>query len=253
MQLQNYQRGVDSKPNFPSQVSEARAAFSKRNTKRNATFIRVRQTLAAMCAGAQRCMYCEDSVSDEVEHHHPKNLYPGRVFDWDNYLYSCGPCNGPKNNKFAVLLAATGALSEIPRPPRGAPPQPPPAGQPALIDPRTEDPLAYLQLDIVGGTFRFAAIGAQIDRGTYTIRVLGLNTRPYLLQARSAQYQNYKFLLDGYVAARNRGDTQPDLKRRIVALLANPHPTVWREMQRQHLHVPELRRLFADAPEALGW
>ena len=34
-----------------------------------------------MCAGAKRCMYCEDSAADEVEHHLPKNLYPEFVFD----------------------------------------------------------------------------------------------------------------------------------------------------------------------------
>ena len=48
-------------------------------------------------------MYCEDSVGDEVEHHRPKNLYPDHTFLWDNYLYACGPCNGPKNNRFAVF------------------------------------------------------------------------------------------------------------------------------------------------------
>jgi hypothetical protein len=31
------------------------------------------------------------------------------------------------------------------------------------------------------------------------------------------------------------------------------HPTVWREMQRQHLTVDELRQLFEQAPEALTW
>jgi hypothetical protein len=31
------------------------------------------------------------------------------------------------------------------------------------------------------------------------------------------------------------------------------HPTVWREMQRQAQLIPELRRLFEQAPEALTW
>ena len=31
------------------------------------------------------------------------------------------------------------------------------------------------------------------------------------------------------------------------------HPTVWREMQRQHLLVDELRALFLAVPEALDW
>jgi hypothetical protein len=31
------------------------------------------------------------------------------------------------------------------------------------------------------------------------------------------------------------------------------HPTVWKEMKRQHNLIPELAQLFADAPEALEW
>jgi hypothetical protein len=37
-------------------------------------------------------------VTDEAEHINPKDLYLERVFDWANYLYACGPCNGPKSN-----------------------------------------------------------------------------------------------------------------------------------------------------------
>lgn len=33
----------------------------------------------------------------------PKNMYPEKVFVWSNYLFSCGLCNGPKNNQFAVF------------------------------------------------------------------------------------------------------------------------------------------------------
>ena len=31
------------------------------------------------------------------------------------------------------------------------------------------------------------------------------------------------------------------------------HPTVWREMQRRHDVIEELRALFHDVPEALDW
>jgi len=48
-------------------------------------------------------MYCEDSAAVEVEHHHPKAHYPELAFAWENYLYACGPCNRPKNSKFAIF------------------------------------------------------------------------------------------------------------------------------------------------------
>jgi hypothetical protein len=92
-------------------------------------------------------MYCEDAPADEVEHHSPKDLYPELVFTWRNYLYACGPCNGPKNNRFAVMDPADGRLIDVSRP-RGAPVIPPAQGTLALLDPRRDDPMAFLMLDL---------------------------------------------------------------------------------------------------------
>ena len=80
----------------------------------NPTFRKVRESLTRMCSGAQRCVYCEDSVGDEVEHIEPKDLYPCLVFLWTNYVYACGRCNGGKSNKFAVVSG-----DRLGRPPRG--------------------------------------------------------------------------------------------------------------------------------------
>jgi hypothetical protein len=43
------------------------------------------------------------------------------------------------------------------------------------------------------------------------------------------------------------------LARRIQSIQGAAHPTVWKEMQRQHQQHPELRTLFRNAPEALSW
>ena len=98
--LAEYQADVDAQSTYKAQVVRAKSRFSLRNRKTNVAFVAVRDKLTKMCSGARRCMYCEDSVADEVEHFKPKDLYPEVVFAWMNYLYACGPCNGPKNNQF---------------------------------------------------------------------------------------------------------------------------------------------------------
>ena len=115
-----------------------------------------------MCSGAQRCVYCEDSVGDEVEHIQPKDLYPSLVFVWTNYVYACGRCNGGKSNKFAVISG--NHLVNVTRP-RGSPVVPPPTGAPAFLNPRIEDPLDFLDLDLEGTFLVLARDGLpDVDR-----------------------------------------------------------------------------------------
>lgn len=133
----------------------------------------------------------------------------------------------PKNNQFAVFLKDSQVLVAVSRKP-GAALGPPPTGEPALIDPRREDPMACLW------------------------RTLGLN-RGFLSQARSDAYGNYRARLREYCSLRREGASGEELERYVHAIRRLGHPTVWREMQRQHLELPGLRELFAQAPEALGW
>ena len=113
--LRRYQREVDDKPTYADRVEAADRLFKSRNTLPNRTFRVVRLKLHEMCSGARRCCYCEDSCADEVEHVRPKSLYPEQVFVWENYLYSCGPCNGPKNNQYAVFARKGNKLVPVTR------------------------------------------------------------------------------------------------------------------------------------------
>ncbi len=92
--LQEYQQEIDAVAAYADRVAAAKRKYS--NRKSNSTFQDVRRTLQAMCGIIRRCMYCEDSMADEIEHFRPKDLYPEAVFDWPNFLYTCGPCNGNK-------------------------------------------------------------------------------------------------------------------------------------------------------------
>ncbi len=253
--LRKYQAEVDAEPDFGKRVALAAAKFKRRNRESNPAFRHVRQTLTSMCAGARRCMYCEDSAADEVEHHRPKHFYPEHVFVWENYLYACGSCNGPKNNRFAVF-ASDGSSIDLTQS-RHQPAVQPISGTPVLLHPRIEDPLEYMMLDILGDTFLFvptaAAQSQKFERAKYTIELLRLNRRDYLPVARREAYGSYKARLVEYVHQRDAGAGRSALRLMVDALRRMQHPTVWSEMRRQSGRIPELTRLFRLAPEALGW
>lgn len=253
--LQTWQRAIDVLPNYKDRVQEGKDWFSARNTRQNATFAHVKEVLTRMCQGARRCGYCEDSVADEVEHIAPKDLYPESVFLWDNYLYACGPCNGPKNNKFAVLAGNPLQLVDVTRA-RGAAVTPPQAGEHALINPRSEDPLRFIFLDLLN-TFTFLpmqGLSARDElRANYTIEVLRLNDRDYLVDARRTAFGTYRARLREYLDEKAAGAARPALDLRRNELLKVGHQTVWREMQRQQANYQKLADMFAAAPEALNW
>ena len=143
--LESYQAEIDRKPTYPERVTEAKRIWPSR--KQNRPFREVKSTLTAMCSGARRCCYCEDSMADEIEHIWPKDFYPDKTFVWENYLYACGPCNGPKGNQFALFEDVSVNLTILEHP-KEAPPVEPPSGEPVLIDPRKENPMDFLWLDV---------------------------------------------------------------------------------------------------------
>lgn len=253
--LDEYQREVDGLPNYAERVERAKASWKTRNRKGDPTFDAVKQSLTEMCSGVRRCAYCEDSLADEVEHFRPKDLYPEMVFAWANYLYACGPCNGPKNNRFAVFAHGSGTRTDVARA-RGAPVVPAVVGSPVLIDPRTEDAGSFISLDL-RDTFWFrprAAKGtAPYDRADYTIEVLRLNENELLPKARQQAFKDYKAHLAQYRLRREQGAPAKLLRQLAADVKTRQHPSVWSEMKRQHAAVPQLATLFRAVPEALGW
>ncbi|RWP75837.1 hypothetical protein [Mesorhizobium sp.] len=251
--LAQWQAEVDSQLNYPAQVEAAKAKFKQQNTRQNGTFQAVKVALTSMCSGARRCVYCEDSVADEVEHMAPKDLYPDKVFGWGNYVYACGPCNGPKNNKFGVIDAA-GALVDVTRKPRG-PVVPPLVGLPALINPRVDNPSNFFDLDLLG-TFvldvKEHLLASDFVRAEFTRDVLDLN-RDVLLKARANAYGSYRARLFEYRQKRNGHASAEELAALVAGLKAMPHPTVFSEMKRLHAAIPDLSPIFGSVPEALQW
>ena len=250
--LDRYQAEVERAGDYAAQVCEGAALFARYNRRENSVFVVVHRQLALMCPGARRCGYCEDSAESDIDHFRPKALYPDRVFVWENYLPSCAPCNRKKGRRFAVLK--DGDLVCVGRR-RGGPVERPVAGPPAIIDPRVEEPMRILTLDLLG-TFRFLpreGVGREDEmRANYTITVLQLN-RDVLTESRRRAYADYRARLYEYRVRRTAGSPESELRPLRDGLLASAHPTVWREMQRQQARIDELRRLFAEVPEALSW
>lgn len=261
--LQGIQSGVSSGP-FDRRVATAKEEWAGKNGNKakRAAFDEVKQLLTEACWGARRCNYCEDSIADEIEHFRPKDWYPDVAFAWSNYLYACGPCNGPKSNRFPIFPSAGSAtVQELVRK-KDAPVVAPPSGDPVLIDPRVDDPTKFLFLDIEGN-LKFAPRsdlpvgGRERERAQWTIDVLHLNDRDDLLKARATTLNALRTALAAAFAAKKAPNIFPagadpigDARRTVEG---TPHRFVWEEIVRHRAVVPLYQKLFAAVPEALGW
>lgn len=99
-----------------------------------------------------KCAFCEAKMAHvshpHVEHYRPKSRFPDLMFDWQNWLLSCGRCNDAKWAHFPDC-----------------------DNQPCLLDPANEDPAMHLDFS------RTMVLGKTL-RGEETIRLVGLNRSP---------------------------------------------------------------------------
>jgi uncharacterized protein (TIGR02646 family) len=245
--LNAQQLAIDNLNHYPSQVIAAKAAWDGRS---RAVFKTIRETLEKICHGAVRCHYCEDSFGDEIEHIWPKTFYPDRAFVWQNYLLSCGSCNGThKNDKFAVF-DAHGVQQDIVRG-KNAPVIAPPVGPSLFIDPATEDPTDYITLDLQTGLFVpiHAKSSQQYKRAKYTIDTLALNKRDYLSKARRTAYASYKDALEVYATLKSSGASQDELAKKRVEIFDKHHPSVWHEIKMSAHAGAAHFQVFEQSPE----
>ncbi len=262
--LAEIQATIDAAPDFPARVEAAKMQWSQKTStqQKAATFRTIRSTLSAMCIGPVRCAYCEDSLADEIEHIHPKNLFPNLSFVWDNYLYSCGPCNGPKGNRYGVLKGDEVVEFDTHRSKNT---EPPPTGMSGFINPRAEDPLLFFELDMGGvtpsgelieGTFELLPANnltrAAYSRARFTIDVLGIN-REIIRVARANAFGGFRARLREYVAQKESGALPEILEHLKEDILSTPHLTVFAEIRRQRQHIPDINDLLDRAPEILNW
>jgi hypothetical protein len=201
--------------------------------------------------------YCEDSLANEVEHIYPKSLFPDKVFDFDNYLYACGRCNAPKNNQFSIRIANQTQLNLVEFK-KNNPNTPPPIGTPLLVNPRIENGMDFLRLDLQN-TFEFTVIPEQDSiRADYTKELLRLNSQP-LTEARIEAYHDYSARVNKYFSCKLRGDEVDKLKQIKDNFLKKNHPSVWFEIKRYFKKGwlvkfdAEFAELLMLLPEILEW
>lgn len=262
--LDTLQNGIDAIGDYPGRVAAAKRAWDGKtgSQAKAAAFASVRKTLGLMCIGSIRCAYCEDSLADEVEHIQPKNLFPQFSFRWSNYLFACGPCNGPKSNRYGTLDG--NQVTEFIRHKNG-PVVPPPTGQSGFINPRIEDPYEFLEMDLGGvapdgmvieGTFTLLPRENLEDsdkaRAEFTITVLDLNREP-IRKARENAFSGFTSRMFKYVTRKEAGAPEEELQEMRRGLLEAPHLSVFEDMRRQRGHLPEIADLIARAPEMLDW
>lgn len=249
-------------------------------------FRQLKADLTAMCVSVEICNYCENNEATDIEHVFPKSSFPEMAFEWGNYILACKTCNTTyKSDDFAVFdPAQSSTMRELA--PRSRPRPVPPTADNAFITPRTENPLDFLWLDIIGDTFGFdehPLLTSPRDKAkaAYTIKLLKLSDRPALLTARKKAFQFYRDRLrDCAEAEQAKSYTQlarlvarlePDHEQvdrtkplrqeqdRVIqairhAIQTNAHPTVWHEMKRQRAQLPAINRWFAQAPvQTLTW
>lgn len=251
--LKSCQLKVDSGTTYEERMSLAKKFWNSLSRSSNPSFSPIRELLGQMQGSLQRCAYCEDSLGHQIEHVYPKTLFPSQVFNWDNFLHACGSCNGAKLAQFSIFLNTGGILELNSRKP---PTDEPLASNSLLIDPRIENPLDFMILDLCD-TFHFVPTGYFENRAQYTIETLQLNLRSGLVESRRTALALYKSSFKEYDIAKNNNEPIDKLSmiaRRISSEMS--HRTIWEEIKRQYLKASwlvEFKQLFANHPEALNW
>lgn len=82
----------------PDPKAEAEKRYG--NARKTKWFSPVVEALGKLAGPGERCMFCSGSESSDVEHYRPKAVRPELAMTWENYLWSCTPCNRGKSNRF---------------------------------------------------------------------------------------------------------------------------------------------------------
>jgi uncharacterized protein (TIGR02646 family) len=195
-------------------------------------FAEIRATLRKMASGLERCMYCEDSAGNDIEHFWPKSEYPERAFDWHNYLFACSPCNSNfKRTRFPLDDAS----------------------QPLLINPTEEEPLDHLHFLTRTGEY-----SPQTPKGEASVDVFGLN-RTTLQIGRWRAWASLRHLLPVYVQRKAAGRDE-DAEEIVQIFRTSPFSGVLAAFLRiasgpsaRRLIAPECLEALAAHPEIATW
>lgn len=280
--LKKVQKKITDEQSFEEQAKKANTKWDNKSSgSGKSVFKNIKDTLIGMCVGLELCVYCEQNEATDIEHIYPKKLYPEKAFVWDNYVLVCGKCNTHyKSDKFKIFNPLNSSIDEDVTPARGVYIKP--ANYDALfINQREENPMDFLELDLVNKQFIFVEKHPpgtrEYKKARYTKDLLGLNTRAALVASRKAAAKFYLSRLEKYVAVKNANDILEldealnddsidiewnnsfDIeKRRILEfiqtdILTYSHPSVLKELISQRNSLPKTNSLLNNAPEITTW
>jgi uncharacterized protein (TIGR02646 family) len=266
---------------FADKVKKANSLWDNKGPTKNltTTFGVIKDRLKKMCVGDELCCYCERNEATDIEHIFPKKIFPNLAFFWKNYVLICGKCNSHrKKEHFKVFNPiASNQVQDV------TPPKEQYIASPTednvFINPRTENPMDYLRLDLTAQTFHFIEKDYNIQsrayqKANYTIELLVLNN-PALVNARKKAAQDFIGLLEKYRNVKcamsfdelkkisdfpivDETTTLLKEKHRLLfhyknEILTHQQPTVWKEMLRQRTLLLKTDALLKEVPEALKW
>jgi hypothetical protein len=276
------QKTISNETGFADMVKKAVAKWDSKNsgTGKNA-FEEIKTLLIEMCIGIEICVYCENNEATDIEHIFPKKIYPDKAFSWGNYVLACKICNTTyKSDNFKVFNPQNSTIEFDVKPPRKTYLQPP-NDDALFINQRIEDPMDFLELDLINQKFifieKFPEGTREFLKAQYTKELLHLNKRATLVKARENATKFFRDRLGRYVTA-TKATIFFDLKEAIdedfgwidenlafnsekerirkeikADILTYPHITVWKELIRQRDKLPKINQLLNDAPDVLNW
>lgn len=226
--LQGYQRSLAPEASVETYWDQRRGS---------STLKAVEAALRALAPGLARCMYCDDSEGCDIDHFQPKATAAGRqrVFDWDNLLWACTPCNRAKLNRFEA----------------------------EAINPTHDDPMNHLVLSSSTGCWEARVLGGagavlRDPRGEATLRSLDSLNRQSVAtgRARAGKYLG-EILLPLYAEYRAQGD----LRRAALiqsTVTTSPFSDVFAWLLRLHAASPAttsspVGSLVSQHPEMQQW
>lgn len=232
----------------PRETEEAVKVFSKKKTRRAATFSfkiynheEVKKKLNEQFR--MKCAYCEwkyeAGISGEVEHWRPKGSVkletgkekrPGYYWlaaNWENLLAACNDCNRPrkylldpegkrkvtlgKSNRFPIVNGTTYADW----------PEEEQKEKPLLLNPCVDDPADHLEFLDTGDKAGLVQAkvdrnGVRSERGEWSIQVYGL-IRPGLVNTRKEHLLRIQKVLSRVENLHRRLDKETDQVHRLQA------------------------------------
>lgn len=254
--LAKAQANIKTLPSYRDQVYAAKTAWQtkkKKKAQRN-TFERIERALQV---ASPYCHYCEAVPGTSIEHVYPRGFFPDQTFVWSNYVWSCFTCN-------TTCKGAQFNLFDAPDSPLHRPLvknyrfEAPPNQDAVFLHPRQDDALDYWSLDLAQGHWLVSAPKGTraYERAAYTLAILQLNERPRLVASRLQAIANYQQLISAYKTLLTTPtfehvraqlpDKGPRFQQRSLEeqaslaaltlqrrILSQPHPSVWRSLQRQ--------------------